>query len=291
MRCLESVLTQTVKPKEIIVIDDCSNDSEEIKKIINTFNNNSVIYSRNDINKNGAFSRNKGMSIASADYIALLDGDDYWSAEHLEKNLLFVQEVNADFVYSDVIEENCTGNKKIRKVTNLSTLKNKNDILFYSPPQTNSFFFRKDIYRHVKFDETLRRHQDFQFLITAINIPDIKIVYNAVATSYYCESHRPGFSRVDFDSIFRFWDIHATKFTRNLLNLFLKQQLHSCIAMKKGEGISEYFGKYEVLKNENLQKSMYVKLINFLGYKSYMSRTILYFYYHLIYGKLKIKKN
>lgn len=289
-RCLDSVLSQTVKPLEIIIIDDCSTDSEQIKKIIDIFHDESIIYLRNETNKNGAFSRNKGMSISKGEYIALLDGDDYWRGEHIEKNLLYINEVNADFVYSNVIEVDTSGNQRIRNVTDISLLENKNDILFYSPPQTNSFFFKKNVYQIVKFDESLRRHQDFQFLISAINSLGIVLAYNPVSTTYYCESHRLNSARVDFDSIFRFWDTHASKFSPNLLNLYLKQQLHSCVAIKKGEGIFGYLNKYEVLQNKELQTSFYIKLINTVGYKNHISRAILYFYYHLVYGKLKLKR-
>lgn len=289
-RCLESVINQTVKPQEIIIVDDCSNDSEKIKEIINSYSDSTITYIRNQVNKNGAFSRNKGMSKSSSDYIALLDGDDYWEKNHIEQNLRFLQDKKIDFIYSDVIEVRSNGDKNIRNVTDIATLKNKNDILFYSPPQTNSFFFKKTVYDFVKFDESLRRHQDFQFLITAINVPHITLAYNQVATSFYCESHRPSAARVDYDSIFRFWDIHSDKFTPLLLNNFLKQQLHSCIVIKKGEGIIDYQAKYNILKNDDLQNSVYLKLINAIGCSKTVSRMFLYLYYHVVYGKLNFNK-
>ncbi len=289
-RCLESVLNQTVKPQEIIIVDDCSNDSAKIEEIINSYNDNTIIYIRNEVNKNGAFSRNRGMSISTSDYIALLDGDDYWKKNHIEQNLIFLQSKKIDFTYSDVIEIRANGEEKLRKVTDIATLENKNDILFYSPPQTNSFFFKKTVYDFVKFDESLRRHQDFQFLITAINTQNIELAYNNIATSYYCESHRPSAARVDYDSIFRFWDIHSEKFTKLLLNHFLKQQLHSCIVIKKGEGIIDYQKKYGVLNNNDLQNSLYLKLINLIGCTKTISRMVLYFYYHVVYGKLSFNK-
>ncbi|HFZ8994098.1 TPA: glycosyltransferase family 2 protein [Citrobacter freundii] len=289
-RCLASVIEQTVPAKEIIVVDDCSDDSQQLEEIIKQSGADNVTYLRNSENKNGAYSRNRGMSSASGAFIGLLDGDDYWALNHIEESLKAIKEKKADFIYSNVIEVDVSGNKKTRYTTDVASLNNKNDVLFFSPPQTNSFFFKRAVFSKVKFDETLRRHQDYQFLISCINEGTIEVKYNNMATTYYCESHRPGAGRMNFHSMFSFWNAHAAKFSHDLLNAFLKLQIHTCLVLKKGEGIDEYFSTYPILKNKDLYNSTYIRLLRLLGYRNQISRSILYLAYHVLDGKLRVIK-
>lgn len=157
-RCLLSVIRQTYSPKEIIIIDDNSNDSADLKSIIEKHKDKvSIIYERNSINKNAAFSRNRGVDLSNYEVIALLDADDYWHTEHLNISINHLIKYDADFVYSNVIEVNPLGELKKRKVDNISELANAFDVVLKSPPQTGSFVFYKNLMNEVRFDESLRR--------------------------------------------------------------------------------------------------------------------------------------
>lgn len=216
-RCLKSVLNQTHLPDQIIIVDDCSDDSSVLLDIVaNTPSEIEIVLHRNDENKNGAYSRNYGCKLAIGDYIAFLDGDDYWIEQHLELSLKTALETDADFVYSNVVNIDVNCKRSIRKVTDISTVDNQPDVLFMSPPQTNSFFFKKSLCNEVAFNEKLRRHQDYQFLIDLI-LAKKHHVYGSFSTACYCESHRPFDSRIDIDSILNFWSIYANFFTQSLL--------------------------------------------------------------------------
>ena len=80
-RAIESVLNQTVPPQEVIVVDDGSQDETEAK--VATFGNR-VIY-RKQANAGSAAARHNGFQAASCDWVALLDSDDVWLPDHLEK--------------------------------------------------------------------------------------------------------------------------------------------------------------------------------------------------------------
>ncbi len=76
---IESVLSQTLLPKEIWVIDDASTDGsqETIRNYINKYPN--LIKAHfNDTNKGITFCRNKGISLVSEEYATWLDGDDIY---------------------------------------------------------------------------------------------------------------------------------------------------------------------------------------------------------------------
>jgi len=72
---LNSVLNQSHKADEIIVVDDGSTD-EAVKKIKETFNENIKII--NQENQGVSFARNRGIEEAQNEYICLIDGDDLW---------------------------------------------------------------------------------------------------------------------------------------------------------------------------------------------------------------------
>lgn len=80
-RAVESALNQTV-PCEVIVADDCSDDgtADYIKSL-----NNKVIYYHNVENLGHSKTVNAGVSVATGDWIKLLDDDDYLAPNCIEK--------------------------------------------------------------------------------------------------------------------------------------------------------------------------------------------------------------
>jgi len=84
--CLDSVISQTVTPKEIIVVNDGSTDETRtiVQKYENKFDNIKCISKKN---AGLSEARNTGIQEASSEFIAFLDSDDMWLPEKLEKQL------------------------------------------------------------------------------------------------------------------------------------------------------------------------------------------------------------
>jgi len=84
-KTIQSVLNQTIKADEIIIIDDGSTDST--KKILEKYDQNiRYIYQKN----NGVSSaRNLGINKASNEWLCFLDSDDIWHEEKLAKQIAF----------------------------------------------------------------------------------------------------------------------------------------------------------------------------------------------------------
>lgn len=79
-RALRSVLAQTVRPLEIIVVDDGSQDDTAA---LATSRGASVLTHSEP--RGSGIARNTGITAATADWIAFLDSDDEWFPQHLER--------------------------------------------------------------------------------------------------------------------------------------------------------------------------------------------------------------
>ena len=90
-RAIDSVLVQTHKNLEIIVVDDNPPDSEwriSTQKIMRQYaDNDKIRYIQNPQNMGGSGARNEGIKAAKGEYIAFLDDDDEYFPEKVEKQL------------------------------------------------------------------------------------------------------------------------------------------------------------------------------------------------------------
>lgn len=88
-RCIDSVLKQTYRDFEIIIVDDCSTDGtmEFVEEGYGSVADISIVYVRNDENLGASVSRNIGVSYANGEYIAFHDSDDEWYHDKLEKQM------------------------------------------------------------------------------------------------------------------------------------------------------------------------------------------------------------
>lgn len=100
---IESVLAQTYKNWELIIVDDCSSDKTD--EIVSHFLiDKRIRYLKNEKNSGAAFSRNKALREANGKWIAFLDSDDIWMAEKLEKQLRFMKRKGYFFSYTNYEE-------------------------------------------------------------------------------------------------------------------------------------------------------------------------------------------
>ena len=106
-KTLESVLSQTYKKWEWIIIDDCSSKGESsyLDEIAKKDKRIQVFHI--DVRRGPAFCRNAAIKRAKGQYIAFLDSDDYWVNTKLEKQFNFMVENNYDFTatYFNVYDE------------------------------------------------------------------------------------------------------------------------------------------------------------------------------------------
>lgn len=92
--CLDSVLSQTYKNFEVILVDDCSTDNSI--NIIKSYNDERIKLLPLNKNSGAQYCRNVGIKAASYDWIAFLDSDDEWLPDKLEKQVKILAENKFD---------------------------------------------------------------------------------------------------------------------------------------------------------------------------------------------------
>lgn len=104
-KCVRSVLDQTYKDLEIIIVDDCGKDGsiDIIKRVMIEYHNmaNRVRFIYHDFNKGCAAARRDGMMEATGDYILQVDSDDYIDPSMVEKMVSKASAEDADMVVSN----------------------------------------------------------------------------------------------------------------------------------------------------------------------------------------------
>lgn len=110
-KCLASVVNQTLKEIEIIVVNDGTKDNS-IKKIEKYFSD-SRIKVINKENGGQSSARNAGLIIAKGEYISFIDSDDFIEEKMLEE--LYNGSENADIVFSDNFNYNMVDSKVLKE--------------------------------------------------------------------------------------------------------------------------------------------------------------------------------
>ena len=180
---LQSVLDQTYRNIEIIVIDDSPSDfpfRDDIKNYIAELKNDKVIYIRNEKNLGGSLSRNVGINAAHGEYITFLDDDDEYMPGKVEKQLKFMLETGCDLSFSDMIMYRLDGkvcdfrdHKGIKAYDNDTLLRYH---LTRNLSGTPSFMFKADKLREIGGFRDAKMGQDFFLMLNAIE-SGLKIRY------------------------------------------------------------------------------------------------------------------
>ena len=171
VKSIDSVLSQDCPNLlEIIVVDD-NDPSSEFRKatasIMKQYEGSEFVkYICHEANKNGAAARNTGIRASRGDYIAFLDDDDLFLANKLNKQIAYLDNTsNVDAVY-------CFAQRKEKTVsTRIIEGDGTRDILllqsnFFTP----SLMFRRKALETINgFDETFRRHQDYDLMLRFFN--------------------------------------------------------------------------------------------------------------------------
>lgn len=159
---VKSILNQTYKNYEFIIIDDGSTDDTE--KIIKGFTDERIIYKRTE-HKGTSAALNYGIELCRNEWIARIDADDLNTANRFERQMKFLEE-NTEI---DILSSWSVYFKDPQKI--LFLLKEPtghNEIYEYldihNPINQSAMMFRKSILTANRFNESLDSNEDYELL-------------------------------------------------------------------------------------------------------------------------------
>ena len=152
---IHSVIGQTHKNWNLIIVDDCSD--EKTKKILNKYSQNQniqIVFL--DKNKGAAFCRNHALELSKSEYVAFLDSDDVWFPDKLIKQINFMKKNNYDFTYTNYTPYK--GEESI-DISNQNSIRPKEKYNFESfikdtSIATSTMMIKGELARKYKFTDT-----------------------------------------------------------------------------------------------------------------------------------------
>jgi len=165
-RTLKSVLNQTYRNLEIIIVDDGS--SVDVRNELDKIDDGRIYYLRHNINKGVAAAWNTGINAARGRYITFLGSDDEWFESKVEKQIVNLGERGKEYRVSYCLSEIYSDSES--RVLEQRTFDLEGNILHQLLcgciiGLNSLMILREDVLKVGEFDERLRMHSDWDFLI------------------------------------------------------------------------------------------------------------------------------
>ena len=300
-RCLSSIINQSYKNLEIIIVNDGSNDWLKAENIIDSFDDLRIKVKHHLTNINGSAARNSGVRISRGEYIAFLDSDDEWYSFHLEKCMLKYEQLSKKNVVLFCGLRIITGSPEQPITTTFEpnqVLENKDisEYLFVDNQiiSTCSIFTTRIVALNYPFNEELKRYQDVELIlrigkskVELINIDHIGVIvhweegFNARIDSYLSDGLE-NYNAYFINKYKHYFTIKAYK------NFILKHIIPIYLLRNKRLDAIKLFLKEKLINNITIK--IFIKLIiKFIVGNNLMIRNVIKKFYQKTHDDFKNK--
>ena len=271
-KCLDSLVNQTLKEIEIIVVNDGTKDNSQ--EIIDKYTKKYPKKVKGYIKENGGLSsaRNYGLKYAKGDYIAFVDSDDYVELDMYEKMYNKAISDNFDIVACDLLY--VYDNKKVDAFSNLN-----NDILTKEEikkcminiyPSAWNKIYKKELFKHNIYFKDSVWFEDVEFLYRLISkVNSIGVVHE----KFYNYVQREGAITKTFDNrLFHYidnWNGILDYYKKNKIYDEYKLELEYCYVRYLYATFIKCASKFtdKKLYEEAVKRAIENVKVNFPNYK------------------------
>lgn len=168
-RTVDSVLGQTYQDIEVIVVDDNGVGTENQKRTAEQMkvyeDNPKVHYVCHEVNKNGSAARNTGVKYSHGDYIALLDDDDEFYPDNIERQMEVMSSLDEDYALTYCGIRSFVGDKMDHEFHPAYSGSLLYEVLTHTVViGSSSLLIKRSVWNELEgFDESFQRHQDWEF--------------------------------------------------------------------------------------------------------------------------------
>lgn len=155
-----SVLGQSVKEIELIVVDDGSSDNTA--DVVKSLKDPRVKYVFQK-NSGACVARNNGVDHADGEYIAFHDSDDIWHADKLEKQMAALQKFDADVVFCRM--DKVVNGQKVDTIGKLFQEGLLDPRMLPLAIGTQTLLGKSSVFKEERFDPEMPRFQEFEMLV------------------------------------------------------------------------------------------------------------------------------
>jgi len=222
---LNSVRAQTHQNFEVFVVDDGS--TEDIESVVKSLHDSRIDYIRLSEHTNANVARNVGIRAAQGEYIAMLDSDDEWLPHHLERRLQKIIEWDCDGIHgSFFIDDGATRQPAIARSRRQSE-SIPDYVLSGNWAQTSSHFYRREAVKETIWDESLARHQDYDYTIRFATRFKFLCDPEPTVIVHWKKSAARTFN---FESRARFYEKYKNQLSPSVAVEYLHSQMHQAVS-------------------------------------------------------------
>ena len=188
-RAILSVLHQTYKNLELVIVDDCSTD--DTKKIIKEFlkqDKRIKFYSTKKNSQMAAIPRNLGISKVAGEYVAFLDSDDYWHDGKLAYQMKHIRNFSFSFTSADYCLENSLQKSNFfvsyarifLQLFFIYLIKKKGVywLYVYNPFLISSVISKTNLIKKFEFDKNINKREDLSYWLKLFKSPKKNFIFH-----------------------------------------------------------------------------------------------------------------
>lgn len=230
-RAIESVRSQSFNDYIHVIIND-GGEKDSLELLIKEYNDNRLHVIHNRVSNGLVKSLNQGVKAITSEYVAILDDDDSWPKDRLEKTISFLDMSGAAaaVVPMDIIYEELEGDE----IKYLSQVQHPDsgdgEINLFKQCQRNYISngivtYRREVFNSLGgYDETLETAEDWDFGIRLLLKYDVELIRNSSPLFFYHQ--RPKQSGPAGNSVFA--EVYQQERTINIIrNRYLRNDINA----------------------------------------------------------------